>query len=301
MIKKKIISFSDVGTFFEGLPIELAGGLTLALFSMWKKKYGNEEFELDFDLISDAVYEIIAYIDQGKSYNDIIKWLMKRDRYYADAWRQIDDLIIQYVPIDKRDELVTILSGKMKMTFQADEDISVITRKKRHSIRKINSDKDRQTEIEITSFELNNENKLPQLEINLNTGIVRVNGVIIKISPVEFSHYCVLAKNVSLGNDPYRMDESDIPQEMVIGAFEYYENAFHNLVDTMTQSEIDAKKNNPIEVKTWRSYISKINSAFIKSKLDPLIIKHYQVNIDGKRNSKLYSIKTSPKNIKFVK
>lgn len=139
----------------------------------------------------------------------------------------------------------------------------------------------------------------PNLKIDLKTGIVRVGDVIIKLAPVEYSHYCVLAKHALNVDEPYRFTESDIPQEMVIEAVSYYKRSFEQLYNNLTKKEQEEKESKPIEVKTWRSYISRINTAFKNSQLNNNIIKHYQVSIDGKRNSSLYYIKAHPKKIKF--
>ena len=140
---------------------------------------------------------------------------------------------------------------------------------------------------------------IPNLIIDLNTGIVRVGETIIRLAPAEFSHYCVLAKHALDGDDPFHFSEEDLPQEMVIEALEYYKQAFMHLYENLTKSEQEAKENNPIEVKTWRSFVSRINTAFKNSQLKSNIIKHYQVSIDGKRNSSLYSITAHPQKIKF--
>lgn len=140
---------------------------------------------------------------------------------------------------------------------------------------------------------------IPNLKIDTSTGIVRVGETIIKLAPAEFSHYCVLAKHALDGDEAFHFDEEDIPQEIVTEAFQYYKQAFKHLYDNLIKSELDAKINNPISVKTWRSFISRINTAFKNSQLNSNIIKHYQVSIDGKRNSTLYSIKAHPKKIKI--
>lgn len=140
---------------------------------------------------------------------------------------------------------------------------------------------------------------LPTLVLDLKTGLIKVGDTLIKLAPAEFSHYCVLAKRAVEGEEAFHFDEEDIPQETVVEAFQYYKRAFKHLYENYTAQELKEKESNPVSVKTWRSFISRINTAFKKSQLPPNILHHYEISIDGKRNSTLYSIKAHPKKIKF--
>ena len=153
----------------------------------------------------------------------------------------------------------------------------------------------------ITSLRKEVQKLIPNLTIDLQTGIVSAGDIPIRLAPTEFSHYCVLANSAKQGAKPYHFNEEDIPQEMADDARSYLDQTFPQKIDLLTRKELEDRKHQPVHLTTWRSYVSTINAAFKNSALDPAIAKYFQVTIEGKRFSYLYSIKASSKKICFIR
>lgn len=274
---KEKLTFSNLHKYFKGLPTAVFGELFQTLTAMWAEKYGDEEFELDYEILDEQIVKISGWINEGKNYEQIIESLKKQDKTYSKMWTIFNKSVVKHVPLDQRDNVFRVFVNPIT------KEASIITIEDRQRRDKIAKKK-----------------KDSILEIGLKTGIVKVGETIIKLSPVLFSHYCVMVKIATVGAKPLRFDEEDIPQEMVMEAFQFWKNAFRIKYELLTPKEIQEKEKQKVAVKTWSSYVSKINTSFKKSDILPELKKQFQITIDGKRNSYLYSVKAIPTKIKFI-
>lgn len=139
MNKSQSLTFSGLAKFFKGLPPELIGEMFQALFSMWEEKYGEDEFELDYEILDDHLNQIASLIETGLNYDQIIKILTTKDKIYGKLWKIINNSVVKHIPVEKREDLFILMVGNQKLLIPASERITMISGKKIKELKKDNS------------------------------------------------------------------------------------------------------------------------------------------------------------------
>jgi hypothetical protein len=100
MKKKQKITFSELAKFIKGLPPQLIGEVFQALIETMGKKYGPDEFELDYDIIDKQLQRMLGYINENLPYDTIIEKLMDQGKIYKQVWETINKSIIKHIPTE---------------------------------------------------------------------------------------------------------------------------------------------------------------------------------------------------------
>jgi len=145
------------------------------------------------------------------------------------------------------------------------------------------------------------EKLIPRLRISLTKGEVNIDGIIIPLSPIEFSYYRYFAERAKANLGLERFSGIDVPTTFTKKIYEYHETSFFEAEQFRADLKSIIRDGRSLDIATFRGNVSKANSKIRKALSSSPWIDLFQLSIEGKRHAKLYGIRVPSGKIQITK
>lgn len=146
-----------------------------------------------------------------------------------------------------------------------------------------------------------NEELIPSLAINIPKGSVNIGEVAIPLSPIEFSYYRYFAVRAKNKLEPERISGIFAPKDFLRTIVAYHKESFPEAELFRAELEGMIRRDMLLDIRTFRSNVSKTNKKIKQSLLNPAWHKLFEIVVEGKRHAKFYGMRVPPDKIKLEK
>jgi hypothetical protein len=105
---RKQKTFREIGAFINSIPSALIGNLVRAGALTLAKKYPDEPFEIDWDIIVSQFLSFMRILNQTKDPKTAIRILSKKDNTYMKFWKETEEDLLSQLTQDVIEKLITI-------------------------------------------------------------------------------------------------------------------------------------------------------------------------------------------------
>ena len=143
--------------------------------------------------------------------------------------------------------------------------------------------------------ELREEKKqlIPDLQINISTGVVCIGDAEIAFSPIEFSYYRYFAERSKSADPLMRISGIFVPEEFLKSIVQYHAESFPGSDLFRQDLQTKIKRGEELDVRTFRGNVSKANKKIQNSINNEGIGNLFRISSFGKRHSTSYGLNIS--------
>lgn len=142
---------------------------------------------------------------------------------------------------------------------------------------------------------------IPQANLSVNKGELRIGNTLIDLAPIEFCYYRYFAERVIEDKGLEKFSGFTVPIKFMQKIHRYHEESFYDFYSGREELGNMIKKEYEQGITTLRGNISKLNKKLTSVLNNKTIIDTFQIVAEGKRGAKFYGIKASENKLSIIK